>query len=383
MYVRYLRQLCPRHIGHETYVVSRRNHSLITVFASVLLLSACVSQQPTLELTNVSQQASSSGVILAQGSSASSETSFENENTEVDSGRAEIGAAENAEEGSSTIAIPKQSPRAVASSQQEPVQSATKIGSNANANSNKLAIAEGLEGNVQNRSVLKAALAEPANDAGGAVSSASVTDNRPTIPKSEIQRPKRTFSLFKQRRVKPAKPIRIAKRTKPVKRKRASLSLLPGVKSNAELFGIKEAEKSSEATVVASAGSFGRLSPNGLRLQHSKVQVACLKPGVLRILKIVEKRYRSKPIITSGYRSPKRNRRAGGSRNSMHIFCKAVDIQVEGVTKWQLAKFLRTIPGRGGVGTYCRTKSVHIDIGTKRDWHHPCRRSSVRKRKRA
>lgn len=160
---------------------------------------------------------------------------------------------------------------------------------------------------------------------------------------------------------------------------------LPGVKSNNEIFGIKnegpDNSKAKQTTQVAAVGSFGRLSPNGLRVQHSKVQVACLKPGVLRILKQVERRYGKKPIITSGYRSPKGNRRAGGARNSQHIFCKAVDIQVEGVSKWQLAKYLRTIPGRGGVGTYCRTKSVHFDIGSKRDWHHPCRKSAKRKRK--
>ncbi|MEM9332642.1 MAG: D-Ala-D-Ala carboxypeptidase family metallohydrolase [Pseudomonadota bacterium] len=170
-------------------------------------------------------------------------------------------------------------------------------------------------------------------------------------------------------------------------RNNGDINALPGVKSSAELFGINEAEVKDEIdsnnTQLAAVGGFGRLSPNGLRVQHEKVQVACLKPGVLRLLKMVERRYGSKPIITSGYRSPKRNRRAGGVRNSQHIFCKAVDIQVEGVSKWQLAKFLRTLPGRGGVGTYCRTKSVHIDIGPKREWHHPCRRSKVKKRKKA
>ena len=161
---------------------------------------------------------------------------------------------------------------------------------------------------------------------------------------------------------------------------------LPGVKSNSEIFGIENENNSlgvndNSATQLASAAGIGLLSPNGLRVQHDKVKVACLKPGVLQILKIVERHYGKKPIITSGYRSPKRNRRAGGARNSQHIFCKAVDIQVEGVSKWDLAKYLRTIPGRGGVGTYCRTKSVHIDIGSKRDWHHSCRRSSKRKKR--
>lgn len=162
-------------------------------------------------------------------------------------------------------------------------------------------------------------------------------------------------------------------------------SALPGVQTQAKLFGLDEPEleEAMGATEVAALGSLGRISPNGLRVQHEKVRVACLKPAVIRILNLVERRYGKKPVITSGYRSPKRNRRAGGARNSQHIYCKAADIQVEGVSKWDLAKFLRSLPGRGGVGTYCRTRSVHFDVGSKRDWHHPCRRSSARKRKKA
>jgi len=173
-------------------------------------------------------------------------------------------------------------------------------------------------------------------------------------------------------------------------RQRSNTEALPGVRSTTTLFGIRRSEPKKERsdrsqqagkTRLAALAGAGRLSPNGVRVQHSKVQVHCLKPAVLGILKTVERRYGSKPIVTSGYRSPQRNRRAGGARNSQHIYCNAVDIQVEGVSKWDLAKYLRSIPGRGGVGTYCRTKSVHVDIGKKRDWHHPCRRSSVKKRK--
>ena len=197
---------------------------------------------------------------------------------------------------------------------------------------------------------------------------------------SIAERPTRTANTPKIKR-----PNKIVASVRPTNRN--SGNALPGVKSNSEIFGIKDesatSSNSANTTQVAAVGSFGRLSPNGLRVQHSKVQVSCLKPAVLRILKMVERRYGKKPIVTSGYRSPKGNRRAGGARNSQHIFCKAVDIQVEGVSKWQLAKYLRTVPGRGGVGTYCRTKSVHIDVGSVRDWHHPCRKSSKRKRKKA
>ena len=79
-------------------------------------------------------------------------------------------------------------------------------------------------------------------------------------------------------------------------------------------------------------------------------------------------------VVTSGYRSPSHNRRVNGAKRSMHMYCAAVDVQIPGVGKWELAKFVRSMPGRGGVGTYCHTNSVHIDVGPERDWNWRCRR---------
>jgi uncharacterized protein YcbK (DUF882 family) len=90
-------------------------------------------------------------------------------------------------------------------------------------------------------------------------------------------------------------------------------------------------------------------------------------------LKQIEGRYGRKLIVTSGYRSPAHNRRARGAKNSQHMYCAAADIQVPGVGKWELAKFARALPGRGGVGTYCHTESVHVDVGPNRDWNWRCR----------
>ena len=92
------------------------------------------------------------------------------------------------------------------------------------------------------------------------------------------------------------------------------------------------------------------------------------------MIRTVENHYKRPAIITSGFRDPRRNRRAGGVRHSLHTMCAAADIQVQGVSKWQLADFLRSLPGRGGIGTYCHTESVHIDIGGERDWNWRCRR---------
>lgn len=160
-----------------------------------------------------------------------------------------------------------------------------------------------------------------------------------------------------------------------IEHRQADTESLPGVRIRS-LFGIGTANAASrDAPVqVASAGGLARLAPNGLRAQHDSVQMACLKPKLVRLLKKVKRHYGRDVIVTSGYRSAKRNRRAGGARGSRHTTCEAADIQVPGVTKWQLAKYLRTVRGRGGVGTYCHTKSVHIDIGTKRDWNWRCRR---------
>ncbi|MER9327344.1 D-Ala-D-Ala carboxypeptidase family metallohydrolase [Mesorhizobium sp. M0152] len=127
---------------------------------------------------------------------------------------------------------------------------------------------------------------------------------------------------------------------------------------------------------VASAAGMARLAPNGLLKQNESVDVACLKPSLVRVLKTIEGHYGRKMMVTSGYRDPARNRRANGAKNSLHMYCAAADIQVPGVTKWELASYIRTMPGRGGVGTYCHTESVHVDVGPERDWNWRCRRRS-------
>ncbi|WP_246811418.1 YcbK family protein [Mesorhizobium sp. AA22] len=160
---------------------------------------------------------------------------------------------------------------------------------------------------------------------------------------------------------------------------------LPGVRKTA-LFEIKRKsgldddsdvdlnEDEGGAYQVASAAGLARLAPNGLLKQTENVDVACLKPSLVRVLKTIEGHYGRKMIVTSGYRDPARNRRANGAKNSLHMYCAAADIQVPGVAKAQLASYIRSMPGRGGVGTYCHTESVHIDVGPERDWNWRCRR---------
>ena len=158
----------------------------------------------------------------------------------------------------------------------------------------------------------------------------------------------------------------------------ASAGALPGVDRDRAL-GLNNsvsasADKNDKPIRVASAAGLARLAPNGLRVQHDKVDISCLKPALVRVLKQVEGHYGRSVVVTSGFRSPSRNKKASGASNSLHMYCSAADIQIEGVSKTELASYLRDMPGRGGVGTYCHTQSVHIDIGPKRDWNWRCRR---------
>lgn len=160
---------------------------------------------------------------------------------------------------------------------------------------------------------------------------------------------------------------------------------LPGVRQTA-LFEIKRKsgiddesdvdlnEDEGGSYQVASAAGMARLAPNGLLKQNEGVDVACLKPSLVRVLKTIEGHFGRKMIVTSGYRDPSRNRRANGAKNSLHMYCAAADIQVPGVSKWELANYVRSMPGRGGVGTYCHTESIHVDVGPERDWNWRCRR---------
>jgi len=157
--------------------------------------------------------------------------------------------------------------------------------------------------------------------------------------------------------------------------RKASLGVLPGVATANSMFSTDHSESDEveddapRFKEVASIAGLARLAPNGLWLQTEKVKTGCFKPELLQVLKTIEKHYDKPIIVTSGLRDVKPNR----EKQSLHTRCEAADIQIAGVSKWELAEYLRSMPGRGGVGTYCHTESVHIDIGPERDWNWRCR----------
>lgn len=217
----------------------------------------------------------------------------------------------------------------------------------------------------------------------GAVPKADATLFASLFAQSEAKTPVRNSDSGKNRRV----ILKSEGAPVDVPSERVALASLPGVKSRESLFEIgqkasadydaeilEEASGEEGTYEVASLSGFARLAPNGLMVQRPDVQTSCFEPKLVSMLRAVEQRFNTKVVVTSGYRSPTHNKRVNGARKSMHMACKAADIQVPGASKIAVANFLRSLPGRGGVGTYCHTTAVHVDVGRERDWNWACRR---------
>lgn len=118
-------------------------------------------------------------------------------------------------------------------------------------------------------------------------------------------------------------------------------------------------ERASESPFDAIRGGF--------KIAHQGVDTSCFPSQLVRILRDTEKRFGRKVIVTSGYRSPRHNKRVRGARHSQHMNCKAADIRVPGVSKDKLYAYLLRHPKRGGVGIY-GSQWVHIDVARQRTW---------------
>jgi len=76
--------------------------------------------------------------------------------------------------------------------------------------------------------------------------------------------------------------------------------------------------------------------------------------------------------MVSGYRSPRTNamlrrRNSGVARNSYHTRGMAVDLQLSSRSVSQMGRAAKACRA-GGVGTYGRSRFVHMDCGPLREW---------------
>ncbi|MFK4135761.1 YcbK family protein [Pseudomonas luteola] len=72
--------------------------------------------------------------------------------------------------------------------------------------------------------------------------------------------------------------------------------------------------------------------------------------------------------VNSGYRTAKHNSRLeNAAKNSMHLYGKAADIRIPGVSPKLLSDMGKML-GLGGVGLYEKQGFIHVDRGSVRSW---------------
>lgn len=86
---------------------------------------------------------------------------------------------------------------------------------------------------------------------------------------------------------------------------------------------------------------------------------------LVNILDILRAKIGKPVIITSGYRTPTRNKEVGGAKYSYHMRGRAADIRVDGMTAKEIANELNKIlPNECGIIVY--NGWVHIDTRTQK-----------------
>ncbi len=89
---------------------------------------------------------------------------------------------------------------------------------------------------------------------------------------------------------------------------------------------------------------------------------------LIKILQKIRDHFKKPITITSGYRTPTRNKVVGGTTYSQHLYGMAADIKVDGVSPQKVAQYAETLlTNRGGIGIYATF--THIDVrATKSRW---------------
>lgn len=82
---------------------------------------------------------------------------------------------------------------------------------------------------------------------------------------------------------------------------------------------------------------------------------------LVTILQKIRTHFGKAVTITSAYRTPPRNKSVGGTAYSMHLYGRAADIKVSGISPTRVAEYAeKLLPDRGGIGIY--DTFTHIDV---------------------
>lgn len=82
---------------------------------------------------------------------------------------------------------------------------------------------------------------------------------------------------------------------------------------------------------------------------------------LVNVLQKIRTHFGKSVTITSAYRTPGKNKAVGGETYSQHLYGKAADIEVNGVSPKKVAAYAETLlKNKGGIGIY--STFTHIDV---------------------
>lgn len=82
---------------------------------------------------------------------------------------------------------------------------------------------------------------------------------------------------------------------------------------------------------------------------------------LVNVLQKIRTHFGKSVTITSAYRTPSRNKAVGGETYSQHLYGRAADVKVKGVSPAKVAAYAeKLLPNKGGIGTY--STFTHIDV---------------------
>lgn len=130
---------------------------------------------------------------------------------------------------------------------------------------------------------------------------------------------------------------------------------------------VTEAEESNMITI--NAYSKAKDGNKKLSANFKVKEFACkdgsdpifIAPELVEVLQKIREHFGKAVNINSAYRTPTHNKKEGGAAYSQHLYGKAADIRISGVSPKQIAAYAETLlPNTGGIGIY--SNFVHIDV---------------------
>ena len=90
---------------------------------------------------------------------------------------------------------------------------------------------------------------------------------------------------------------------------------------------------------------------------------------LVNVLQKIRTHFGKSVTINSAYRTPTKNKAVGGQTYSQHLYGRAADIKVKGITPKKVAAYAETLlKNKGGIGIY--STFTHIDVrATKSRWN--------------